>query len=135
MTPALPNWFRMAMSQYKRVAIAGGPRTGKTVWLAAGVTDRPVINTDAVMNEAWENVPFVCIQRVKDLDSFVIEGVQVPRCLRKGMEVDAVIWLSKPKAPRNAGQTAMGLAVATVFEDWRRSFNLHQIPIIREPAV
>jgi len=133
MTPVLPNWFRMAMATYKRVAIAGGPKVGKT-WLSAGVTDRPVIHTDDVMGEQWENVPFVCIQRAKGLESFVIEGVQVPRCLRKGMVVDAVIWLSRPKAQRTPGQEAMAKAVASVFEDWRRSFDLHQIPIIREPA-
>lgn len=133
MSLALPNWFRLAMSQYKRVAVAGGPKTGKST-LAAGVTDRPVIHTDDVKHEQWENVPFVCIARVKDLDSFLIEGVQVPRCLRKGMVVDAVIWLSKAKATRTQGQQTMAQAVATVFDDWRRSFNLRNIPIIREPA-
>lgn len=43
------------LSQFRRVAIAGGPRTGKTT-LAAAVTDRRVIATDDYMGKPWADI-------------------------------------------------------------------------------
>src|SRR5262245_4436614 len=39
------SWFDDVLGKYSRVAIVGGPRTGKTT-LSATVSDRPVIHTD-----------------------------------------------------------------------------------------
>lgn len=44
------------LERYARVAVVGGPRTGKTT-LVAGVTDRPVIHGDEYNGEGWEKAP------------------------------------------------------------------------------
>jgi hypothetical protein len=49
--------FACFLRTYARVAIAGGPRTGKTT-LAATVKDRPVVHTDDfIVGHEWSEVP------------------------------------------------------------------------------
>lgn len=106
------------LERHKRIAIAGGPLTGKTS-LAAEVTDRPVFHTDEYMDLPWSDQPLKWLDRLRDLPSFVLEGVQVPRTLRKGLVVDAVIWLDTPKEILTPGQARMAKAVATVYREWK----------------
>jgi hypothetical protein len=54
-------------------------------------------------------------------DSFVVEGVQAARALRRGLVVDAVVYLDDAKAEQTDDQESMSKAVNTVFNDWRRS--------------
>jgi predicted GTPase len=115
--------WRMAMQvligRYDRVAIVGGPRTGKST-LANAVRDRPVIPTDSYMDLPWEDVPAKVIEAAGAAGGrFVVEGVQAARALRKGLEVDAVIVMTQPKTALTSGQAAMGKGVMTVFEEWR----------------
>lgn len=70
----------------------------------------------------WEIVPEKIIAELRGLDSFVVEGTQVARALRKGLEVDAVVYLSAPKVSgRKPGQIAMAKAVHTILMDWRKT--------------
>lgn len=126
----MPAWFRAVLAKYKRVAIAGGPRTGKSS-LANVVTDRTVLHTDDLMDERWEDVPAVVRLRLAGNPSFVVEGVQVPRALRRGLEVDAVVWLGSAKVPLTPGQRTMAKAVGTVFEQWR-AISAGRVPVIQE---
>lgn len=122
--------FLAVLRNHRRVAIAGGPRMGKTT-LSRLVRDRPVIGTDEYKKLPWEEVPLQMIADVKDLPAFVIEGVQVPRALRKGLEVDAVVYMTRPKvASRKPGQISMAKGVWTVFREWRAA-NPH-IPVFVE---
>jgi hypothetical protein len=111
------DWFREQLAKYPRIAIAGGPRTGKTT-LASACVDRRVCHTDSFMDYAWEDVPPLVISELYNVPRFVVEGVQVPRCLRKGMKVDAVIWMDQPRVPLTDGQRTMMKAVRTVFLQW-----------------
>jgi hypothetical protein len=61
----------------------------------------------------------------------VIEGVRVPHALRKGMKVDAVIYLTQPKVEQTPKQISMGKAVRTVFNEWRASHP--DTPVFAEP--
>lgn len=115
-----PGWFRELLKTKKRIAIAGGPRAGKTT-LAMGVRDRPVLSTDSYMSIDWENVPEVVNDAVSELPEFILEGVQVARCLRKGLKVDAVVYLGMPRVELTKGQETMRKACRTVFEEWLRS--------------
>jgi adenylate kinase family enzyme len=101
-----------------RIAIVGGPRTGKTT-LAATVTDRPIIHTDDYIGVGWDAAPEVLNATARMHERFVIEGVQVARCLRKGLEVDHVIVLLSAKRLRTPRQVAMAKGVYTVFREWR----------------
>jgi hypothetical protein len=109
---------REIAGRHARVAIVGAPETGKTT-LANHLGVPVTYHTDDTMNQPWGDQPALYIDACRGVSRFVIEGVQVARCLRKGLEVDAVIVLSEPKKPQSIGQKAMGKAVHSVFEEWR----------------
>ncbi len=44
--------------------------------------------------------------------------MQVARVLRKGLEPDAVVWLSTPYETLTEGQRRMLKGARTVFEEW-----------------
>lgn len=122
--------FEEILREFPRVAIAGGPRVGKTT-LAASATDRPVIGTDAYRSHAWEFIPAKVIADVEKHHSFVLEGVQVARALRKGLRADAVVYMGLPKVTDLLpGQVSMAKGVETVLREWRSSNP--DVPMFRE---
>lgn len=122
--------FQELLAQYPRILIAGPPRTGKTS-LTRQVSDRPVIHTDDWMHHDWEDVPAMVGAACAKLGAFVLEGVRGPDALRKGgVNVECVVWLSKPKVQQTPLQRAMGVGVHTVLEQWAA---LHpEVPIVTE---
>lgn len=106
------------LDTFARIGIVGGPRTGKTM-LGSQVLDRPVICTDQFRHVGWPDVPLAVIAHCDPIQSFVVEGVQVARALRAGLQVDAVLYLDTPQAEQTKAQRAMGKGIATVFADWR----------------
>ena len=107
------------LKAYKRIGIAGGPRTGKTTF-AEDVTDRVVLHTDdAIETVTWEDQPKHWIDKTADLGAFALEGVQVARCLRKGLEIDAVIRIDVAKVELSPEQAAMAKGERKIFEEWR----------------
>jgi len=116
-----------ALLRFPRVAITGAPRCGKT-WLAEAVGgDRETIHTDTWQGVEWGKQPELIIAACAPLRRFLLEGVQVPRALRKGLQVDALIWLDTPAAEQTREQKAMGKAIATVLNGIRSQL---EIPII-----
>ena len=108
--------FQEILAKHKRVAIVGGPQVGKTT-LASTVTDRPVHNNDTGKHIAWEDQPEYWKNRVFGQDSFVLEGVQAARALRKGLKVDAVVELTDPYKELSPGQKSMHKGHAKIFGD------------------
>jgi len=87
--------------------------------LAKLVNDRPVFGSDAYRNLPWTDVPLKIISDIGELPAFVVEGVQVPRALRKGLAVDVVVYLTRPKVTeRLKGQVSMAVGCRTVFDEW-----------------
>jgi dephospho-CoA kinase len=114
--------FLEILREHKRVGIVGGPRTGKTT-LASLVRDRPVIGTDRFKDEvSWDDTPASIIAEAEKHESVVIEGVMVARALRKGLPLDAIIYLTRPKVDESElkqGHRSMAKGVQTVFREWR----------------
>jgi hypothetical protein len=108
---------------HKRVALAGGPRCGKTT-LSKLVTDRPVIGTDSYRGIPWEDIPGQMIRDIAGHKNFVVEGVMVARALRRGLTVDGVFYLTRAKVSRKKGQVVMAKGIAKVMRDWRAEFPL-----------
>jgi hypothetical protein len=108
---------------YPRIAITGGPKTGKTT-LADRLRPlgRKTFNADDLIDLGWSEASAELAKRVNEHDGpCIVEGVSVPRALRKGMRVDAVLWLDKPHVDLKAGQVAMGKGVKTVMSEWRQA--------------
>ncbi len=109
-------------SKCKKLAVVGGPNAGKTTF-AADLLEfpefyRPVFCTDAFMNLPWEDQPKEIIEYLADRDAFVIEGVQTARALRKGLEVDAVVFIRGARGLLTSRQEIMRKTVVKVFDDW-----------------
>lgn len=109
--------FLDIISKHKKVAIGGAPKVGKTT-LASAAHDRPIYHTDDFMQMPWAEIPILINKKLEFEDSYVLEGVQVPRCLRKGLTPDAMIWLSSPKLFLSKGQLGMAKACETIFREW-----------------
>lgn len=108
------------LREHARIAIVGGPRTGKTMLALLAISDgRTIVHTDDYMKVIWAEVPRSIIAKCAPLGRFVIEGVMVARALRAGLEVDAVLYLDEPRAEQSPGHRAMSKAVSTVFGEWR----------------
>jgi hypothetical protein len=108
---------------YPRLAITGAPSTGKTT-LTLKLDDgtREVFHNDDFKHLEWSKASEHIAKEINDCDKpLIVEGVTVPRALRKGMKVDAVIWLSKPHIEQKPGQVAMGKGCQTVLNEWRQS--------------
>lgn len=123
--------LEILLRRYDRVAIVGGPRMGKSTLAQSVKTDRPVIGADDYKDMPWEEIPLAMIRDIAPLPRFLVEGVMVPRALRKGLEVDAVVLLTVPKVPnRLPGQIAMAKGVRTVFDEWHRAHT--DVPVFLE---
>lgn len=126
-TEARKACLRDALKRYKRIAICGGPRAGKTP-LSNLIEDRPVVHTDDYMHHAYLEAPGPIVDFCKRQTRFVLEGVQGPRCLRGSteqqrapLEVDAVIWLDTPPGTTlTTGQETQRKGIVTIFEGWER---------------
>lgn len=125
------DWFEAVLASHKRIAIAGGPRTGKTT-LSQRVTDRPVFHGDDHIALGWSESSLAMARDVESRPGpLVVEGVQVPRALRKGMTVDVVIWLERPYTPQTPDQAIMAKGCRTVFDEWRASNPT--VPVVYAP--
>lgn len=122
-----------------RIVVIGGPRTGKTTYatkLAKQLgchlgstgkrTEQPdgLVSTDNYMRRAdWKTLPDVVLKDLKDRDSWVLEGTQAARVLRRALKedpkftVDKVLVFGRPWVQRNPGQEAMAKGVRTILND------------------
>lgn len=109
-----------------RIAIAGGPKTGKTTFAKAlgaglGIAHR---STDDLMGREWSEASAKASTWFDADGSWIVEGVAVPRALRKwlaanptGKPVDRVIWIHGAKAERTKGQETMAKGCTTVWRE------------------
>lgn len=109
--------FQTILAKHKRVAIMGGPSTGKTELSGLVYDGRPVHHNDTAKHLPWEDQPSHWMEQTKDQDSFVIEGVHAVRAVRRGLQVDAIIHLTKPHKPQSAGQQSMHKGQHTILQD------------------
>jgi hypothetical protein len=118
-----------------RIAIAGGPHTGKN-WLGerAAVNGREFLDTDSWIDRfEWSELSRQVVLWGNARPKWVIVGVRVAHALRKGLEPDVVIWRSRvwPKVgtPRTPGHESQAKATMTVFAEWRNA-NCLRTPIV-----
>lgn len=121
-----------------KIAICGGPRTGKSTFATrlAADYDLPVVSTDQFIKFAWDVVPNLVIEELRQKDGWILEGIQAARVLRRWFNMPAgfakpnlhaVYWLDKALVDLTPGQASLTKGVATVFADVR--------PVLRKSGV
>ena len=98
------NWEDV-LRQHKRIAVVGGPVTGKSM-LTDEVTDRPVIHSDEIPHEniSWSEHSHRVKEKAEKEESFVVAGVAADRAVRKGLQVDAIVHCTEPRTKYKSGQ-------------------------------
>jgi len=102
-----------------RVAITGPPKSGKTT-LAAKLSDN-YLSTDTLAHLGWSESSEAASLWFNKPGDLVIEGVAVPRALRKwlreneGMPIDTLIIFTRSHVKLSMGQHAMAKGVVSVL--------------------
>lgn len=123
-----------------RIVVIGGPRTGKTTYATKLAKELGVhlastgkrteaecglVSTDNWMKKAsWNDLPDHVIRDLQARESFVLEGTQAARVLRRWLrdtpdqpKLDKVLVFNRPWVKRNGGQEAMAKGVKTVLRE------------------
>ena len=85
----MPSWDDL-LARYDRIAICGGPVTGKSI-LTDATTDRPVIHSDDMLGMTWSSHSQAVRDKAAQHERFVVAGVAADRAIRKGLEVDCIV--------------------------------------------
>lgn len=108
--------LRELLKRYDRIGITGAPKAGKST-LTARIRDRAVLHTDDWIDAGWAEAPLEVIKAAALQPTLlVVEGVIVPRAIRKGLPLDALLWLPKPLIALSTRQAAMAQSQLTVLE-------------------
>jgi len=117
------------------IGITGGPKTGKTT-AAMQIRSKTfcgVFHTDDVADWPWPDQPAEIIERVSKMVTplVVVEGVQVPRAIRRGLQCEWLVILDTPVAPQTPKQIEMTKGINTVI----RSLNRDRLSLIHMASV
>lgn len=104
-----------------KIAVAGPPHSGKT--MLSKRLGLHVVHTDDLIPLGWSEASAAAMLSFDDERSdLVIEGVAVPRALRKwlaahpeGKPVDRVVWLERVYGELTPGQARMAKGCVTVW--------------------
>lgn len=110
------------ISSGERIIIVGGPKTGKTTLAKKLGGGR---STDEVMHLGWSEASDEVATWFDAPGPWVIEGVAIPRALRKWRQmhpnkpapVDRLIRMRMPKQQLDVGQASMAKGVETVLAE------------------
>lgn len=104
------------MARRTRVAIIGGPRTGKTTLAQrmAAELALPLVSTDDFIPLGWSGSSGKAAEVIASARRLLIEGVAVPRALRRLLDdhprrrpLERLVILGRPKVRRTKRQAAM----------------------------
>ncbi len=109
-----------------KLLITGGPNTGKTTYANTFREQHPVFHADDLAHLGWSESSEALSQWFDREGDWVIEGVSVPRALRKWLmrnadnslkPCDVVHWCTVPKAEVTKGQRSMLKGLQTVWNE------------------
>lgn len=113
--------LRSLLDAHPRVALLGGPDSGSKELAHTICEGRPIFYASDYDRGDWKGIPGAIRDALTSIDSFLlVGGVHVARALRKGLEVDGILYLDH--RDRLSSQTN------TIFMEWRRTHLL--VPVI-----
>lgn len=134
----LTAWLDV-LAAHERIALTGGPRSGKTTLSRAAERSHHVVHTDDWRESPWDVQPaeiMLALEALPRRTPFVIEGVQVPRLLRRGLRVDALVTLDTHPLgdfdPRR--HERMRKSVFSVLREWSKTLDAYSVSIYTLPS-
>ena len=121
-----------------RILVTGGPRVGKTTLARSigALHGLPVRSTDdLIATHDWSAASSAVAAWLDDVGPWVIEGVAIPRSLRKwlathdGAPADGIFIGRDPREARSAGQDAMAKGLETVWAEIAPELERRGVPI------
>ena len=123
----------VASMGHKRIAITGGPGTGKSTFALdlSAVTGAPIKHTDRLISLGWSPGVMQAARWFDAEGSWVVEGVTVPHALAKWLEVnptgkpvDVLLFRSTIHRTQSPRQKALDKGIRSVmkkiFHDLRK---------------
>lgn len=115
-----------SIRRFNRVAVTGRPGVGKTTAVRRlqrrGITSgRTVVHCDDYTGAGWAGQIGAVLTALDGCARFIVEGVQVPRLLSSGLDVDAVVVLSGPTTKAKRGHRSMSKAISSTLASWARA--------------
>lgn len=117
-----PPEFQEILGRFDRVAVTGVVKGGKSLLLENTDPKRRVFHTDELHRKGLEfkDYPGHVLEALGGVQRFVVAGMQVPRVLRKGLEVDALVWVNTSRESLTAKQSGFSKGARTIMHKWRR---------------
>lgn len=122
-----------------KLAIAGIPKSGKTTISDKISPGTKVFHTDdLIKTHSWSEASLEVSNWFKIKGDWIIEGVAVPRALRKWLAAnkdkpcDKILWLEKPHEELNKGQLTMAKGCITVMDEIRPELIKRGVEILTE---
>jgi adenylate kinase family enzyme len=130
-----------------RIAIIGGMRCGKSTLASRLVKEsgvdlfstgkRALLATDNFRDTPWDELPSVVIERLRSLDSWILEGCQAARVLRRWyreapdeVKLDRAYYLNRSWVQRRPAQEAAAKGLAKVWRDVFPELHRRGVPIV-----
>ena len=117
----MPTTLRDTLDQYKRIGITGGPNTGKTTLANEYAEHRSgsvVVHGDSLMHLEWSESSKQLAEIGNATEPpVIIEGVQIPRAIRKGLSLDVLVVRFTPFVTLTNRQQGMQKSIDTVLKD------------------
>lgn len=115
-----PTYFQELVDKYDRVALTGVVMSGKSLLLDNVKADRLILHTDDLKDRGvpFKESPGVVLDMLAGVTQFIVAGMQVPRALRKGLEIDVAVWVNDPREWLTSRQQAFSDGVRGIFHQW-----------------
>ena len=115
-----PTYFQEILDRHDRVALTGVVMSGKSLLLDNVTPGRLVLHTDSLKDRgiSFDQSARVVLEELAGVPRFVVAGMQVPRALRKGLEVDVAVWVNDPREWLTSRQLSFSIGVRGIFHEW-----------------
>lgn len=116
---------------YARIGVIGPPKAGKTTLSATlgDALDLPIIHSDDWQHLPWSDQSAALAAHCASPDRYLVEGVAVARALRKGLQVDCLIYLQTPLIPLTPGQASLGKGLATIVKGLQGDYPIFEVKV------